>query len=684
MLSFILGLAGPAMAQNFNCGTTQKYWELVAKYPHVLSAQQHLDSITRLGSGSSRVDSPEVYIIPLVFHVIHNYGAENISDEQIYDAVRILNQDYRKLNADTSAIVPSFQALAGDAHIEFRLASKDPHGNCTNGIDRIQSLQTYNGNDESKLNAWPQDYYLNIWVVAKMKDGVAGYAYYPGAVTGQITKYDGVIILHDYVGSIGTASPLRSRALTHEIGHSLNLPHTWGNNNNPGVACGDDGIQDTPETNGHTSCNLNAAFCNPPIVENVQNYMEYAYCSNMFTLGQIDVMRLALQSATGNRNNLWTDANRMFTGTYYGPQVCAPKADFYSVQNMVCEGDLVNFKNASWGDSITSFSWTFDGGTPATSTDANPSVSFSTPGWHNVTLTVTAGGGSATISKNNLVYVTPSYANYFGFYSENFEDEARFENDFISLNLDPISESEWEYNKEAGYNSWRCAKLTNYNNIVNDVDELVGPTIDLSGLSGNQYLYFHYSNATSAPTYAQIKDSLRVYYSVNCGKTWTRLSVLTGLDLATDGFHAESYTPVQYRGWKSHVITLPQAALTSNFRFKFQFKSTELGNNIFLDNINVSSVVGITEQEVFDANVNMYPNPAKNQLNINYSLTSAGDVHVGVYDLLGREVLSANALNQQVGNQTLQLNTTALQNGVYLVKLQAGDQTITRKVVIAK
>ncbi len=682
MLSFILGLADPAMAQDFNCGTTQKFWEMVAKHPEVLIAQQQLDSATRVGT--NRQSPTDVYVIPLVFHVVHNYGAENISDEQIYDAVRILNEDYRKLNADTSAIVPSFQSIAADAMIEFRLASKDPKGNCTNGIDRIQSLQTYNGNDEAKLNAWPQNYYLNIWVVASMKDGVAGYAYYPGAVGGQLTRFDGVIILHDYVGSIGTGSPTRSRALTHEIGHSLNLPHTWGNTNNPGVACGDDGIQDTPQTNGHTRCNLNAKFCNPPIIENVQNYMEYAYCSNMFTQGQISVMRLALESETGGRNNLWQTSNLMFTGTYYGPLVCAPKADFYSVQKMVCEGDLVDFRNASWGDSITSFSWTFDGGTPATSTDANPAVSFATPGWHNVTLTVGAGGGSATVTKNNMVYVGSSYANYLGYYSENFEDESRFENDFVSFNLDPVSESKWEYNQTAGYNSWRCTKLTNYNNVNNDVDELVGPAIDLSGLSGNQYLYFHYSNATSAQTFAQIKDSLKVYYSTNCGKTWTRLSTLTGLDLTSDGFHAESYTPVQQRSWKSHVITLPQAALTSNFRFKFQFKSSDLGNNIYLDNINVASLVGLNEHEAFDANVSMYPNPAKDQLTIGYKLSANVAVQVGMYDLLGREVLSAQPANQQLGAQTIQMNTANVLNGVYLVKLQVGNQTITRKVVIAK
>jgi hypothetical protein len=103
--------------------------------------------------------------------------------------------------------------------------------------------------------------YLNVWTVSQMADGVAGYAYFPSSVTGQFLMYDGVMILSAYVGSIGTGSTLTTRALTHEIGHYLNLPHTWGLTNAPGVACGDDGIFDTPITKGWTTCTLNGIKC---------------------------------------------------------------------------------------------------------------------------------------------------------------------------------------------------------------------------------------------------------------------------------------------------------------------------------------------------------------------------------------------------------------------------------------
>ena len=195
-----------------------------------------------------------------------------------------------------SSIVSVFKPIAADCEIEFRLANIDPNGNCTNGIERIPSILTYNADDNSKLDPWPSNQYLNVWVVSDLgNSGAAAYAYYPGTAP---AGKDGVIAIHGYIGSIGTGSLGRSRVLTHEIGHCLNLAHVWGSTNNPGVACGDDGVNDTPITKGWTACNLNGSVCNPPAIENVQNYMEYSYCCNMFTEGQKTRMRAALNSAT--------------------------------------------------------------------------------------------------------------------------------------------------------------------------------------------------------------------------------------------------------------------------------------------------------------------------------------------------------------------------------------------------
>ncbi len=110
-----------------------------------------------------------------------------------------------------------------------------------------------------------------------------------------------------------------SRALTHEVGHWLNLEHLWGPNNNPGTgsSCSsDDYVDDTPRCIGVTSCNLNSNSCsndvidgywNSDVVDNVENYMEYSSCNKMFTNGQKNRMRAAMVSSIGT--SIWTTNN---------------------------------------------------------------------------------------------------------------------------------------------------------------------------------------------------------------------------------------------------------------------------------------------------------------------------------------------------------------------------------------
>ena len=47
--------------------------------------------------------------VPVVMHIIHTGGSSNISDAQVYDAIRIINEDYSKTNRDTSDVIPAFR-----------------------------------------------------------------------------------------------------------------------------------------------------------------------------------------------------------------------------------------------------------------------------------------------------------------------------------------------------------------------------------------------------------------------------------------------------------------------------------------------------------------------------------------------------------------------------------------------
>jgi hypothetical protein len=156
-------------AQNFKCGTSEAQERLYEKYPELRQQQEEFNNYVRNYVAEHYHEANRnIITIPIVFHVIHNYGAENISDEQIMEQVEILNQDFNMLNADTSDVIPEFKPLIANVGIEFKLAQKDPQGNCTNGIDRIASPLTYLGNDAAKLNAWDRRKYLNVWTVNQM------------------------------------------------------------------------------------------------------------------------------------------------------------------------------------------------------------------------------------------------------------------------------------------------------------------------------------------------------------------------------------------------------------------------------------------------------------------------------------------------------------------------------------
>jgi hypothetical protein len=369
-----------------------------------------------------------VYKIPVVFHVLHNGGVENITNDQIFDCLRIMNRDFRRENEDAALVHADFQGEPSDSEIEFVMATKAPNGACFNGITRTQSPMSYDGsNGYAQVNAivagndvyngeWPGNRYLNVFICGDI-GGAAGYTNYPSNWGGTNMR-NGIWVLHTYVGSIGTGDAVRSRTLTHEVGHWLNLPHTWGDSNNPGLSenCNDDdGVSDTPTCIGVTSCSLNSNSCDNDNAywgfdkrDNVENYMEYSYCDKMFTAGQSSRMRAALNSTVGSRNNLWTNANLQLTGADGNTYLC--KANFRANNLSICVGESIQFEDISF-NSASSWSWEFEGGIPAVSTAQNPLVSYPNPGKYKVVLRVSDGSNTLEESKESYITVLAQSSN---------------------------------------------------------------------------------------------------------------------------------------------------------------------------------------------------------------------------------------------------------------------------------
>jgi hypothetical protein len=252
-------------------------------------------------------------VIPVVYHVLHNNGWENISDQQIQDQVELMNTAFGSYPAIPP--MPPFDTIAASMDVQFCLATLDPNGEPTTGIDRIQTVMTYQGGDPaSYIEQWPPDRYLNVWTVSGMgATGPAFYALLPSEAE-LAPGMDGVMILHNYVGRIGTSNPSRGMGAITRFGRYLNLKMMCEDSAGEDD-CRDDEVDDTPPCRQLSAlCTMGEESCLPGIPLNSQNYMALSYCMSMFTQGQRDRVYAALNSSVAHRNQLWSVENLVSTG----------------------------------------------------------------------------------------------------------------------------------------------------------------------------------------------------------------------------------------------------------------------------------------------------------------------------------------------------------------------------------
>jgi hypothetical protein len=307
------------------CATHDVYLKNISTHPKyeqaVVSA---FEQAKEWASQNGWKKSGGVYQIPVVVHILHMNAAQNLDDSLVHNQIDVLDEDFRRLNADTALTRNEFKPIAADAQIEFYLATIDPDGNPTNGITRTvgtPAFGTYTPfDDNAKFDslggktAWPTNRYLNIWVCDLVFGfGILGYAYPP---VGNVPNWDpgvapldpgkqGVVIHYAVFGrnNPNASGPLsmvnRGRTVTHEVGHYLGLRHVWGD----GDCTMDDGIQDTPDAsdNAQQICDWTKNTCTetsgPELPDNIENFMDYASdsCMNMFTEGQVTIMRYILE-----------------------------------------------------------------------------------------------------------------------------------------------------------------------------------------------------------------------------------------------------------------------------------------------------------------------------------------------------------------------------------------------------
>ena len=679
---------------------THKKMNALMQIPEYVKSLE-LDALEVIEPPKGSAEKATIYKIPVVFHVLHNNGIENISDEQIFDALTILNRDYRLLNADANNVQSEFAGMPADIEVEFLLATKAPNGACFKGITRTKNAISYDGSDGGdQVDAivagndvyqgnWAGNKYLNIFICGDI-GGAAGYTTKPSAWSAnQMTN--GIWVSHNYVGSIGTSSTGKSRTLTHELGHWLNLNHTWGGNNNPGntSSCStDDGVQDTPNCIGVQACLINSNTCSSDnaywgfnIRDNVENYMDYSYCSRMFTQGQKTRMRAALQSSSTGRANVVSATNLTAVGAGITPYLC--KADFQTDRTTICVGDVISFEDDSY-NAVTGWSWSFNGGQPATSTAQNVNVTYTQPGIYSVSLTATDGANTDSEIKTNYIRVLPTPGTIP--FWEGFEGYSSLNNLVNWEVVNQENNNAFTIENTTGYGGSQCAKLVNFGQAPSNVDELISSPIDLSIIpqTGTVTLSFRYSyrKKTSADY-----EYLKVFITGDCGDTWVQRKTLGGNQLSTLTA-TSSWKPSSQADWVTvHVTNVTSNYFSQNFKFKFRFEG-EGGNNFYLDDINLYAgapsneiVLGINEFNESINDISLYPNPTDGELNVSFSASKNKDMQFQVLDITGK-IIQNNVVNAVQGSNLVLLDTRIFAAGSYFLKIMSDDHFKTLPFVI--
>jgi len=247
--------------------------------------------------------------------------------------------------------------------------------------------------------------------------------------------------------------------------------------------------------------------------------------------------------------------------------------------------------------------------------------------------------------------------------------------DFTATNF-PYSE--YKVNSASG-NNWEYStgtmKYDCYNYSSGSTGELSIEPVNLSSLTDPSLsfdvAYRGYTAATPE------NDKLEVFVSTNCGTSWTSVYNKQGATLSTGAAQTASFTPASAADWRNETVSLSAFAGQTEVFIKY-VGTSDFGNNLYIDNINISSASGIGENELVSLNV--YPNPASTVVNVSFEAKNA-DYAVKLVDLQGRVISNQNLSNLN-GTQVISIPTENVAKGSYVVSITSNGMTSTKSVVI--
>jgi PKD repeat protein len=665
---------------------------------------------------TSEEDTRSRYIIPTVVHVVYSGQSSNISETRVQNMIRMLFENFRNLPN-----TPGYSDLAEDTRIEFALATRDPDGNPHSGITRESNptLSNFHTRDNAELKTsriWDPTRYFNIWVVTKIESDngpLAGYAQFPWM--GEANT-DGIVVIAQHVGV--RSGQGYSRTVDHEAGHWLNLFHPF----NFGCQQHGDQVTDTPPVLNSEFKNTNNRLntCNEgagDLPDNPRNIMDYtsddSRC-NLITRGQSARSRAALNNENyWRRYHLWQLDNLEATGTGpWGP----PAANFWADRRVVCVNTPVTFLDYS-RNAPTSFQWSFPGGTPSSSTDYRPVVTYDRPGKYSVTLTVNNYSGvESTVTLDDFITVLDDDRVRTLPFEESFAASAFPPPDWQVENPDAhpfFYTFTWDRSGMGAFGTPNggSARMNLY--AYSDYaarDGLVTPFVSLkdAAVPALSFVYAYrpmrYAKPTGdLPAYDfTYTDTLVVWASKDCGQTWTemfrkgglQLSTVPGTPPATSDPSTQRTDPGNAAQWKEIFLPFP-ASFKDAERVKVKFETLcGFGNDLYLDEVKIADAdtcAGIpncpdscvvapekcaTARAEFGREkvVRFAPNPFVSSTVAQWTLDRPEEAIIEVFDVMGKKVFGYR--NPAATTGEIEINLSACPSGVYWVRGTIGGEPL--------
>jgi hypothetical protein len=330
----------------------------------------------------------------------------------------------------------------------------------------------------------------------------------------------------------------------------------------------------------------------------------------------------------------------------------------------ICDLDSFYFEDHSYlNHTNAQWNWTFPTGSPATSTQRNPTVLFNQAGSHLAVLQVTDANGNSDIDS---LYVQVSFYTLPTLVQEDFEGNF-IPNGWSIDNQD--NGSTWTLSSTAGGfgNSSQSALFNNYDyDAQGTFDDLI-VNFDASTIASNPYMTYDVAYARWGGGYP---DSMAILASTDCGLTYQELYMDGGVTLATAPDIQSFFTPSATQ-WRKDSINL--AAFNGSANLQIAFRSIgKWGNNLYIDNVNLDNQSGMLEPK--DEYLSIFPNPIQGDGLL--TIKTIPFSKIKIIDMNGKLVQEAK------GEGTLTIPLNKLKAGTYMINVESATKIWNKPLII--